>query len=645
LKRMNWKTAASAAVALTVLFGAFAPTSAAALAEDRTSKFRVYQNSNALQEFSDRHQAITYASGFKNTYVEQIGTRAWVWNNFPLYKVYQKNYSKPEWEFHSLEAAIAEARKWGNASVRKLSDGGWMWDNYPDHPGFTLYQGEKTLPGWTFPSLAKAQAEAKKWANAHIIDNADNKWVWDNIPDAREKEFRAGSKTYRVYQGHYTQEAWSFAYLQDAMKESLKWANAVVVNTSKQDAVVFRNHHAYVVLQQGAKKASFVGLQAAVDYASKRTDTAVLWDNRRIWSNEPYYTVIQTGKRVSAFSSAVTAAEYGMTLENAEVYTLDGLRVWDNLKELLYLAWNGSANHNTIMSHVSATQGLDIDSPSWFSLQDAAGTLKDESNPATVALLKTQGIKVHPLVHNQFNSKLTSEFLANADAQNAFITKLVARLAELHVDGVNIDFESMAGSDRDRYTAFVKALSLAAKAKGLTVSIDLPRGSVLWNHKTAFDHEKLHAYVDYVAIMTYDQFYRGSESAGPVAGMSWTEQGVEEFLSYGIPRAKLLLGVPFYIRVWETDAAGKLVSNRAVWMKDVPELLKEAEVTRTSDPRYGLDKVQYTKDGKQYIFWLEDTESIMNRVDIAKRHDLAGVAAWRLGYEPSGLWTELLRAK
>lgn len=640
---MKWKKAAAAALACSMLLAAFAPATGMAAA-DRTSKFRVYQNNSALKEFSDRNQAIAYAKGFKNTYVEQIGTRTWVWNNYPAYKVYQKNNSRPEWEFHTLEAAVAEAKKWANASVRKLSDGGWVWDNYPDHPGFTLYQGDKTMPGWTFPALDQAKLEAKKWSNAHIIDNSNNKWVWDNVPAERKAELRAGEETYRVYQGTKTLDNWGFAYLQDAINEALKWADSTVVQTKTQ-TVVYSNVRPYEVYQKGEKKFAFPSLEPAIQAAAKLEDASITWEGRRIWSNEPYYNVFQSGKPLKSFASPSAAAAFAKGYANAEVITLDGLRIWDNLKGLLYLGWNGTSNHNTVVSQVSNTQGLDIDSPTWFYLENAGGKLKDESNPETMSFLKTQNVEVHPLVHNQFDSKLTSAFLADEKAQKTFIDSLVNRLVELQADGVNIDFESVAASDRDRFTAFVKALSEAARAKGLTVSIDLLRGSVTWNHLTAYDHEKLHQYVDYVAIMAYDQFYSASTSPGPVSGISWAEQGIEEFLSYGVPRSKLLLGVPFYVRVWELDSAGKLASNRAVWMKDVGTLLEDAEVIRSKDAQYGLEKVQFTKDGKQFVFWLENIDTIKERVELAKKHDLAGVAAWRLGYEPAELWTELLRMK
>ncbi|WP_274365273.1 glycosyl hydrolase family 18 protein [Paenibacillus thermotolerans] len=641
----SWKSAARLTLVLSLLAGAVTPGAASA-AEDRTSKYRVYQKDQTLKEFSDRNQAIGYAKAFDYSYVEAIDNRGVIWDNMPKFKVYQKDFSKPEWEFATLKEAVSEAKKWGNASVRELSSGGWVWDNYDRNPGFDLYQGEKTLPQWHFATLDKAKAEAKKWGNAHIIDRSNNRWVWDNIPAEQKQDIRQnGAKRYRVYQGANTKDDWTFALLQDAVNESLKWADSYIVNTERNDAVVFRNELRYVVYQGDQKKSSFAALPSALNYAGKLENARILWDGRAIWTNAPYYRVERDGAMLKEFHSFRQAAAYGRYAKNSYIVTLDGMRLWDNLRELIYLGWNGSVKASAISGQVSQTQGLDIDSPSWFSLADATGKLKDDSDPAALQWLKSQGIEVHPLVDNQFNSKLTTAFLSDEAAQKRFIDALVGRSVELGVEGINIDFESMAASDRDKFTAFVAALAKAAHAQGLTVSIDLLRGSVLWNHKTAYDHAKLHEHVDYVIIMAYDQFWKGSESPGPVAGLDWVEGGIEEYLSYGIPRSKMMLGIPFYIRVWELDAAGKLVSNQAVFMKDIQSFLADGTYTAAMDQQYGLMKFDLKKNGKRYVFWMEDIETIGKRIDLAKKYDLAGVAAWRLGYEPAELWTEMLRAK
>lgn len=163
--------------------------------------------------------------------------------------------------------------------------------------------------------------------------------------------------------------------------------------------------------------------------------------------------------------------------------------------------------------------------------------------------------------------------MAKPEARTKFINDLVSKAVALGADGLNIDFENLAGSDRDRFTAFMQELTQKARAQKLIISVDLPRGSLSWNDKTAFDHEKLAGIVDYIITMTYDHHWKGSTEPGSVAGLSWVEEGVKEFLSYGIPRDKLIMGIPFYVREWQVDSSGKLVSNRALFMKDLPKLI------------------------------------------------------------------------
>ncbi len=98
---------------------------------DKTTKYRVYQYNQVLMEFAAYGQAEAFAKGFTNSHVEEIGTRKWLWNNFPRYQVFQLDVTLPEWQFASLDAAIAEAKKWSNASVRDLQSTGWVWNNYP----------------------------------------------------------------------------------------------------------------------------------------------------------------------------------------------------------------------------------------------------------------------------------------------------------------------------------------------------------------------------------------------------------------------------------------------------------------------------------------------------------------------------------
>jgi spore germination protein YaaH len=629
----------------------FLSSGGSALAADKTTKYRVYQDNQLLMETADYKSAEVYAKQFTSSHVEEIATRKWLWNNYPRYKVYQNGLSRSSWEFQTLDQAIAEASRWGHASIRDLQSDGWVWNNYPK---YQVYQGDATVDSWNFPTLNAAMAEARKWSNSHIIDLNSHEWVWDNLTDARKAEIRSSNdRIYRVYQGAVTNDNWTFAYLEDAIKESLRWSNSTVINSVKNNQVVFSNLKTYHVYQYSSYLESFLNVDQAIAYA-KRFDHTRIYNTESntvvgkpvIWTNYPYYQVFQNDKWIADYSSIPNALNYAMGYSNASVRLLDdNTIIWDNFRKLQLWGWNGSSSNDTIRKQVGNTAGLDVVSPTYFVLADSSGALTDTSNKETVAWLQQSGYKVMPLVNNQFSSSLTTQFLSSAEAQNKFIQALVNKAAALGVEGLNIDFESLSGKDRAAFTGFIKNLTEAAHAKKLVISIDLPRGSVKWNAQTAFDHEKLGEIVDYIITMTYDQFWTGSTEPGSVAGLQWVEEGIKEFLAYGIPRDKLIMGIPFYVREWQVDASGKLIDNRALLMKDLPALIASKKATLTFDERYGQYKVEYADNGNKRVFWLENEDTVKARLEIAKKYDIAGVAAWRLGYDPAELWNTILQKK
>lgn len=618
----------------------------AALAADLTTKYRVYQENRIIMEYASKDKAIEHARTLRNSHVELIENREWVWENLPRYRVYQYEVTLPEWQYATLEEAVATAKKYANSSVRDVQSGGWVWSSYQSpQRQYKLMQYDVSLPEWTFDSLEAAQNEAKKWANVHIIDLGTNEWIWDNISEERKAELRAGEKIYQMYIGNHTEEKWTFAYLEDAVHEALKYDGAVIYHT-KKGKEVYANRKNYEVYQNDKYLQGFVLLDDAVAYAKKWAHATIKWKNRVIWSNYPYYRVFQHDKLIQEFNNIKEAVAYAKQYSNSSVVTLHDEILWDNRRELLFLGWNGTANPDTIRTQVSNTMGVDIVSPTYFELAGADGSVKDTSNAATVAWLKQQGYKVHPLVRNDFqNRSATSAFLNDPKAQAKFIETVINKAAELKVEGLNLDFESLPGSDRNAFTQFVRSFTEAAHAKNLIVSIDLPRGSVAWNHLTAFDHEKLAGIVDYIITMAYDQHYSGSETPGSVAGLQWTEQGIEEFLSYGIPRGKLILGIPFYSRVWTLDANGNPTGNRSLVMRQIPEILAREGTTQTWDPAFNQYKVTYVENGVTHVFWLEDAATIEARLELAKQYDLAGVAAWRLGHEYAEIWETMIQNK
>lgn len=638
---MNNRIKLGLAMLLTVQATLTAGIASAAPDAARMTQFRVYQNDKTLREFATESQAVAYAKSFRYSRVEKIADREWIWDNFPRYEVYQNGVTTDKWEFRTYGEALRLARTMTNVNIRDLEQPGWVYSRYAR---YRVYQGDKTLPNWSFLTLVEAKKAAKFYGNIHIMDTFTNQWIWDNLTAVQKEAERKKTPAYQINVDGMPAGERNYAFLLDAIRASASVPNSEVMNTVT-GAIVHSNVPAYLVTQNGKDVRRFFGLDNAIAYAKALTGAEIVKDGLVWWTNIPYLQVMQGDKLVRYFHTKKGALAFAKGYDNARIVTEDGTEIWDNLRELLYLGWNGTSQRDTILAQAASTQGLDIDSPTWFELADATGKLTDTSDASVVEELQAGGTQVMPLVHNQFDAKLTSAFLADPAAQKSFIDALVGKLAEIGANGVNLDFEAMAGADRDRYTAFVRDLAAAARLKGLSVSIDLPRGDIKWNERTAYDHEKLAALVDRVVIMAYDQYWKGSETPGSVAGLEWTEQGILDFLSYGIPRTKLMLGVPFYVREWKMDGAGKLLESRAIYMKDVPALLASVDAEAEFDTRFGQTKYTYVKDGFQYAFWAETPQTTLARIDLAKKYDLAGVAAWRLGYEPAELWTSMLQKK
>jgi len=611
-------------------------------ANSKASQYRVYQNSTPLKEFPTLNQAKQYAAQFNYAHIEKISNKDWVWDNIPQFKVYVDGKSNDSLEFSTLKEATSAAAKYGNSYVRDLENVGWAYQNFAN---YEVYQGDTKIDNGKFSSLDAAKKEAAKWTNSHIIDLSTNEWIWDNISNETRASLKSGTKKYEVHQNDKpVTSVMNYGFLKEAIMALNKLGSGKIYN-NETGQYVFIAENSYEVHSQGSLTATFASLSEAVAQAKSLYLAEVRQGERLFWSNKPYLSVLQGEKLIKQFFSLKSALSFAAGYENASVKYGDTRIIWTNKDDFIYLGWNGTSTASVIHNHIANTQGLDINSPTWYYLEDASGKLNDRSSSEIVKQYAELGIDIIPLVHNQFDPQMTSEFFASEEAQSKFINALITSLKSIKAKGLNLDFEEVAAKDRSKFTAFVKKISDAAHKENLTISIDLLRGDTSWNDRTAYDREAIATYVDYVIIMSYDQHWKGSSTAGSVAGLKWTEEGINQYLNYGIPRSKIILGIPFYVREWRIDSSNKLVDNKAILMKDIDAIIKDNNATVVFDAQYGQNKVTYQKDGYTHVFWAETTETVKARVELAKKYDLAGVAAWRLGYEQPEVWDEMIKLK
>lgn len=318
---------------------------------------------------------------------------------------------------------------------------------------------------------------------------------------------------------------------------------------------------------------------------------------------------------------------------------------WKPLGKKINLVWEHVVNRNPNISEIGALPGVNVVSPTWFEMKDAEGTLLNKADPAYVKWAHQRGYQVWGLVTNGFNPDWTKSVLSSYDKRDKLIAQIIHYAHLYDLDGINIDFENVYLEEKERLVQFVRELTPYLHEQGLTVSMDVTIKSSAETWSMFLDRKALAEVVDYIAVMTYDEHWASSPKAGSVASLPWVENGLQGVLEE-VPPQKLLLGVPFYTRLWtetmQADGSVK-VSSKALSMTRAQEWVTERKLTPKLDEQSGQLYVQYEdpKDGKVYKMWLEDTTSIQKRIALVQKYNLAGVASWRRGFEIPQIWESI----
>lgn len=312
---------------------------------------------------------------------------------------------------------------------------------------------------------------------------------------------------------------------------------------------------------------------------------------------------------------------------------------WRPMGEKINLTWEFAYRKRDTGS-IPPMPGVNVVSPTWFHLRDEEGNLRNYADPHYVAWAHGRGYQVWALVTNDFNKDMTHEVLKSPVKRQKVIDQLLAFSSLYNLDGINIDFENMHFEDRDLLTQFMRELTPLAHEQGLTVSIDVTMISNSLNWSRIYDRPALAEIVDYVALMAYDEHWAASPVAGPVASLPWVERGLQAILQE-VPAEKLLLGMPFYARIWKEEmleGGDVKVSANAYSMARVQDTLKQKQAAIIWDEKAKQNYAEYQEGDVLYRVWVEDAESIRQRVELVHKYNLAGVASWRRGFEKPEIW-------
>ena len=291
-----------------------------------------------------------------------------------------------------------------------------------------------------------------------------------------------------------------------------------------------------------------------------------------------------------------------------------------------------STDANAYFADATANMtGVNVISPTWFYLTDTSGNIASIASADYVSQAHEKGLQVWGLIDNFTQEVSTTETLSSTAARQNIISQLIQAAQDVGMDGINVDFESLSEDVGTHFLEFLRELSIECHKNNLVLSVDNPVPEDFTSH---YDRAEQGRVVDYVIIMGYDEHYVGSE-AGSVASLPWVEQGIQDTLKE-VPAKRVINAIPFYTRLWRTT--GGNVTSEAIGMDQAQQTMADNNVETYWDKTTSQNYGKYDIDNSTYQIWLEDAQSVAEKVKLVSKYDLAGVSAWKLGFENNGIW-------
>ena len=243
----------------------------------------------------------------------------------------------------------------------------------------------------------------------------------------------------------------------------------------------------------------------------------------------------------------------------------------------------------------------------YFSAEPLAdGTLDTHRlSPETLRIMREvkarYGTRIHISIGGYDRSDHFAEMVANQQARMEFINHVVRFCQQYDLDGVDFDWEFPQGSSETRAYA---SLMSEIRGRGLIVSVALsPRDELAF---------KYYAVADRIHVMSYDRGAQHATFEQAVLDLALFEDG-------GIPKEKLILGIPFYGRRTTYPTTS----------------FAYAEIVEQHDPLPGVDEIEGV--------FFNGMVTVKHKTCHAHAGGYGGVMIWELGQDSMDE-TSLLRA-
>lgn len=381
---------------------------------------------------------------------------------------------------------------------------------------------------------------------------------------------------------------------------------------------------------------SNVAVKSSTNFIAKTVD--------RIEKGEYVIVVSQTGK-YSKIRTTRGKVGYVKTkkLQNP-VVTRENIEEEKQIEGKVNLVWDYYSQVAKAPNREGTTiEGINVVSPAFYHL-NKNGELEENignEGKSYISWAHNNGYKVWAMVQNAGSgmTSVTSDIMNSFNKRQELIEEILKACLDNDLDGINIDFENMQKEDVDLFSRFIIELEPRLKSIGVVLSVDVtaPDGADNWS--LCFDRNVLGDVADYLIFMAYDQYGASSDKAGTTAGYNWVELNLKKFLeTYEVESEKLVLGIPLYTRLWTEDGNGNLESQEAIPMNEIEETIP-TDIQKQWDDELKQNYIEYDKNGKKYKMWIEDIESLKEKVSLVQKYNLGGVASWEKGMETDDVWS------
>ena len=393
---------------------------------------------------------------------------------------------------------------------------------------------------------------------------------------------------------------------------SYKWGETNTVTVSKDTEVRYQG-----------------GIKSPILSEAKKGDTMVLLEEMENWSR------VMTTDGIDGYVEKKNLEKPKTTeLSYSGEYKEDYSSLTREHK--INLTWHQvtSEEANTALGEtIQNMTGVNVISPTWFSVTANEGTISSLASADYVNEAHNRGLEVWGLIDNFNPDVSTLEMLSIRSSREHIIQKLLEEAQRVGLDGINVDFEALTEEEAPHFIQFVRELSVVCRANNLVLSVDNPVPQF-----TGFYNRKEQGIVaDYVIIMGYDEHTTGSEKAGSVASLPFVKEGIEQTLQE-VPKEKVINGIPFYTRLW-TESNNGTLSSEVMTMDAASQYIQENGIEVYWEKETAQNYGELLTDNGTQKIWLEDEQSIEEKMKLISQYELAGVASWKLGFERADVWS------